>query len=256
LVAIKQKVQELGESLVAAPLHEQVKERIVERITSGAWVAGDVLPPETDLATMLGVSYGTIRRAMGDLTHEGIVMRRRRTGTVVTGRMPNHTLSRFYKYFRLQTSDGRLITTLARVKNVNRRDSTDHECERLKLSEDNREVHELLRVREAEGKPIMVDNFIIPVARVPDFPQVSDEAPELIFKWLLSEHHIQLGAVLEKLTARLASDLEKQLLGKPEEHALALLDIDALALDTLNEPLLIMRHAALTEEHCYVNEMR
>lgn len=255
-MANKQKVKELGASLVAAPLHEQVKERIVERITSGAWSAGDVLPAEIDLATMLGVSYGTIRRAMGDLTNEGIVMRRRRTGTVVTGRMPNHTLSRFYKYFRLQTQDGRLITTVARVKSVGRRAASVEECERLKLDGDNQEVFDLLRIREAEGHPVMMDNFIIPAARVPNFPQVVDEVPELIFNWLLSEHHIQLGAVHEKVTARLASAREKQFLGKPDDEALALLDINALALDTLNEPLMIMRHAALTEAHCYVNEMR
>ncbi|MGQ7844659.1 GntR family transcriptional regulator [Granulosicoccus sp. 3-233] len=255
-MANKQKVQELGASLVAAPLHEQVKERIVERITSGAWAAGDVLPAEIDLATMLGVSYGTIRRAMGDLTNEGIVMRRRRTGTVVTGRMPNHTLSRFYKYFRLQTQDGRLITTITRTLNVDCREASDEERDRLKLDAEHTTVSDMVRIREADGSPVMVDNFIVPMARVPDFPQQAEDVPELVFNWLLEQHQIQLGAVHEKVTARLASEREKQLLGKTDEVALALLDIDALALDTLNEPLLIMRHAALTEAHCYVNEMR
>ncbi len=255
-MANKQKVQEVGGSLVAAPLHEQVKERIVERITSGAWVAGDVLPAENELATMLGVSYGTIRRAMGDLTHEGIVMRRRRTGTVVTGRMPNHTLSRFYKYFRLQTQDGRLITTNARVKSVERRPVRDEERDRLKLVDENADVADMVRVREADGSPVMIDNFIIPLARVPNFPLLVEDVPELIFNWLLSEHHIQLGAVHEKVTARLAEESEKRLLEKSPDDTLALLDINALALDTLNEPLMIMRHAALTDAHCYVNEMR
>lgn len=255
-MASRKNAKELGDNLVVVPLHEQVKERIVDRITSGAWSEGDVLPAETDLAEMLGVSYGTIRRAMGDLVNEGIVMRRRRTGTVVTGRMPNHTLSRFYKYFRLQTLEGHLTTTVTRVKWVRQRQATPTERERLHLNEGAAQVHEMLRVREAEQKPVMVDRFIIPLVRVPDFPHEPEEAPEIVFNWLLSQYGIQLGAVHEKVTARLATDEEKQWLNKPEKEPLALLDINALALDTKNEPLLIMRHAALTDAHCYVNEMR
>ncbi|ASJ73067.1 GntR family transcriptional regulator [Granulosicoccus antarcticus] len=249
------KAVEMGGSLVSAPLHEQVKDRIVERITSGSWSAGDVLPTETELAKMLGVSYGTIRRAMGDLTNEGIVMRRRRTGTVVTGRMPNHTLSRFYKYFRLQTSDGQLITTVAKVLGIANRQASQAESERLKLPPDTC-VTQLTRVRIAGDKPVMLDNFIIPHTRVSNFPTTTEAVPELIFNWLLAEHGIQLGAVLEKVTARIATQSERKMLEVESSDALALLDINALALDNMNEPLLIMQHAALTEAHCYVNEMR
>lgn len=250
----KQKA-DVGKSLKAAPLHEQVKSRIIERIRTGIWSEGDVLPAEMDLAELLGVSYGTIRRAMGDLTHEGIVMRRRRTGTVVTGRMPNHTLSRFYQFFRLQTADGRLITTQQTVLSVNTRAATADERKRLKLAARAQVTH-MVRVRRADDKPVMLDNVIIPIARVPDFPDSPDRVPELIFEWVLKQHGIQLGAVNEKVTARLASATELELLEVASGEALALLDIDAIAFDNLNEPLLLMRHAALTTAHCYVNEMR
>lgn len=246
---------DVGKSLVAAPLHEQVKSRIIERIRTGIWSEGDVLPAELDLAKLLGVSYGTIRRAMGDLTHEGIVMRRRRTGTVVTGRMPNHTLSRFYQYFRLHTASGKLTTTEQTVVSVDVRAATAVERKRLKLTV-RAKVSHMVRVRRSGKKPVMVDNVIIPKAQFPDFPDTPEQVPELIFDWLLNQHSVQLGAVNEKVTARLATPIELELLETSTDECLALLDIDAIAIDTLNEPLLIMQHAALTSAHCYVNEMR
>ncbi len=251
----KKQKTDVGKSLKAAPLHEQVKSRIIERIRSGIWSEGDVLPAEMDLARLLGVSYGTIRRAMGDLTNEGIVMRRRRTGTVVTGRMPNHTLSRFYQYFRLQTAEGKLINTEQTVLSVDVRAANADERKRLKLDE-NAEVSHMVRVRRAEDKPVMVDDVVIPLSRVPDFPTQTDQIPELIFDWMLKQHGIQLGAVNEKVTARLATPVELKLLEMPLDESLALLDIDTIAFDNLNEPLLLMQHAALTTAHCYVNEMR
>ena len=36
----------------------------------------------------------------------------------------------------------------------------------------------------------------------------------------------------------------------------ALLDIDEVSYDSMNRPLVAMRHAALTEDHCYITEIR
>ncbi len=45
---------------------------------------GDRLPPEVELASMLGVSVVTVRQAMGALEREGLVSRHRAKGTFVT----------------------------------------------------------------------------------------------------------------------------------------------------------------------------
>src|ERR1700743_1397943 len=75
----------------ALPLYEVVKRRISETILEGIWTAGQPLPGEVALAEEYGVAVGTVRRALADLTAEGMIARRRRTGTVVTGRMPQHS---------------------------------------------------------------------------------------------------------------------------------------------------------------------
>ncbi|MFT7058622.1 MAG: GntR family transcriptional regulator [Pseudorhodobacter sp.] len=244
----------LGETLTANPLHEQVGERIIERIVDGTWPEGFVLPPEQELARQLGVSEGTIRRAMQALTADGLLMRRRRTGTVVTGRAPCHSLEHYYRYYRLHSREGRLVQSQTRNLDLGRRPPTEAEIVRLKLP-DASEVGTLTRIRLSEGRPVMIDRIVLPLHRLHSFPNDVAEMPPLIYKWLLDNHGLRLGALRETVTARLATDADRVLLELSEAPE-ALLDIDVTAYDQMNEPLLLMHHAALTSAHCLVNEVR
>ncbi len=63
-------------------LTEQVMAHLKERIVAGDFEEGRI-PPETELATELGVSRTTIRDAFSRLEHEGIITRRQGAGTFV-----------------------------------------------------------------------------------------------------------------------------------------------------------------------------
>ncbi|MDB2407720.1 GntR family transcriptional regulator [Jannaschia sp.] len=245
----------LGEALTALPLHEQVSRRITARIADGRWPEGFVLPAEADLAKQLGVSEGTIRRAMQAITQEGLVMRRRRTGTVVTGRTPRHSLHRWYNYYRLHAHDGSLVNTETRTIELRRDAASEIEAARLKLSIGDPVGH-IVRVRLFEGRPVMIDRIVLPLARLGHFPDRPEDLPPLLFKWLLDEHGLRLEALREQVTARIASSEDRALLDLNGPDPVALLDIDETAFDGSNEPLMMMRHAALTDQHCYVNEVR
>src|SRR5262245_40726762 len=103
------------DTALPVPLYEHVKRRIAEAILVGDFPPGTVLPGEVALAGQYGVAVGTIRRALADLTADGMLMRRRRTGTVVTGRTPQHSLQFFFQYFRLHGADGALLRSEAEV---------------------------------------------------------------------------------------------------------------------------------------------
>lgn len=241
--------------LVKTPLHEQVKERILRRIILGTWGEGHALPPETELAQLFGVSYGTIRRAMSDLTNQGVIMRRRKTGTVVTGRMPHHSMSQFYRYYRLHSTGGALVTSDTRLISTCHRKATAAEAERLEIAP-GAPVAFMLRERKHDGRVVMIDRVTVPLALAPDFPAKVEDAPVLLYQWLLEKHRLRIAAVRERLAARLATTEDLRLLQLPEDTPRALLDIDAVSYDSKNRPLAAMRHAALTEDHCYINEIR
>jgi len=64
-------------------LYQEVQERLREEIASGRLKEGDLIPSEIELAGRYGVSQGTARKAVLDLTQQGIFYRRQGKGTFV-----------------------------------------------------------------------------------------------------------------------------------------------------------------------------
>ena len=66
-----------------SPLYARVKQVIVQKIRSGAWLPNSKLPSESELLSLLGVSRMTINRALRELTIEGLLVRMQGVGTFV-----------------------------------------------------------------------------------------------------------------------------------------------------------------------------
>jgi GntR family transcriptional repressor for pyruvate dehydrogenase complex len=64
---------------------EEVVERLRDMIQSGEITSGDRLPPERDLAKLLGVSRPTLRAGIRSLSTVGILQSRQGAGTFVAG---------------------------------------------------------------------------------------------------------------------------------------------------------------------------
>ena len=67
----------------SGPLYDQVHKHLRARILAGEWEHWQPLPPEVLLSQELGVSVGTVRKAMEKLMQEKIVVRERGRGTFV-----------------------------------------------------------------------------------------------------------------------------------------------------------------------------
>ncbi len=250
--SIAQGFRRLGES-AGVPLYELVKRQLSEAILFGQFPPGTQLPGEVTLAQSFGVAVGTVRRALAELTAEGLLTRRRKTGTVVTGRSPHHSLRTFFQYFRLHGMDGSLLRSRAEMIDVARRRATAEECTRLNLA-GGADVLHLRRVRRIDGVPVMTDHMTMAAARLPGFPERAEDVPELIYLHLLEHYGVRISAVREQLTARLADDADLALLDL--DPPAAILVIDEIAFDQMGAPTILGRHHARTDRHCYVNEVR
>ncbi|MGF0038941.1 winged helix-turn-helix domain-containing protein [Victivallis vadensis] len=67
-------------------LTEQIRQQLVTDILEGRYVPGSAFPTELETAERFRVSRVTVRRAYGALEEAGIIVRRRRVGTVVNDR--------------------------------------------------------------------------------------------------------------------------------------------------------------------------
>lgn len=76
-------------------LYEQVAGQVTALVTRGEFKPGDRLPPERDLAKVLGVSRPTVREAMIALEIAGLVEVRVGAGTFITDRAAGGNAPRF-----------------------------------------------------------------------------------------------------------------------------------------------------------------
>ena len=245
----------IGRTLAATPLYEQVKERVMHLILDGTWPEGHILPAETELARQLGVSYGTARQALQSLTKQGVLLRKPRIGTVVTGRTPHHTLDRFYKYYRLHNTNNELINTQTITKSVEIRPATESEKRHLRLNEANN-VISLVRIRLHNNLPVMVDHISIPEHLVPNFPSTFSDVPALLLNSLRDEYGLRISAVRETLRADIATTEDMALLNLDADTPTAVLVIDDICFDSKNQALLTASHRALSDNYHYINEVR
>lgn len=67
------------------PAYHQIASHLEERISLGEWRLGDKLPAEETLAREYHVSRITLRQAMAELEHQGLITRQRGRGAFLAG---------------------------------------------------------------------------------------------------------------------------------------------------------------------------
>jgi GntR family transcriptional regulator len=80
----------------SGPLYRQVKRELQALVERGAYAPGDTLPSEPEIAEALGVSIGTLRRAVDELVHDNLLVRRQGRGTFVALHNQERYLFQFF----------------------------------------------------------------------------------------------------------------------------------------------------------------
>lgn len=97
------RLSEMNADLVVQPLHNQVRQRVLQDLCRADLAPGDLYCTENTLADRLNVSRTTVRKAMDTLEQEGYVKRRRRVGVIVGSQTPLSRISKTLKPQGLQS---------------------------------------------------------------------------------------------------------------------------------------------------------
>jgi len=87
----------------ALPLYVQISELLIRDIAAGRLIDGERLPPERDMAEDLGISIGTLRKALADLTEKGLLERIQGSGNYIRQGGSQESV---YAMFRLELLTG------------------------------------------------------------------------------------------------------------------------------------------------------
>jgi GntR family transcriptional regulator len=148
----------------------QVRDALVERIATGQWRSGSAIPNEADLAREIGVSSGTVRKALQLLDAQRFITRRPGRGTFVNDPASDELVCRF---LRLRTTDGESLAGEVTSQAIREATPDELECARLQLRAGD-SVYRIRRVRQHKGRNFMVADIALPSALYPRLAGKSD----------------------------------------------------------------------------------
>jgi GntR family transcriptional regulator len=147
-----------------------VRDALSERIATGEWRAGYAIPNEADLSREIGVSSGTVRKALEFLEAQKLITRRPGRGTFVNDLSSDELACRF---IRLRTKDGSSLGGELASQTIREATANELECARLQLRTGDA-VYRVRRVRHAKRRNFMVADVTLPSALYPRLADKSD----------------------------------------------------------------------------------
>lgn len=208
------------------PLYSQVYETLVKRIAEGIWKPGQSLPSEQALALQLGVSQGTVRKALDALAVDKVIDRRQGKGTYVAELTQERSLFRF---FRLSRADGARAVPTSGDESVRRRRARAAEAAALSLA-DGAEIIEIVRTRFVDDEPIAFERIVLPAELFPNLDRHAP-LPNTLYALYQREYGINIVSTDEKLRADSARRDDVRRLNLPEGAPLLQVERVALAVN-------------------------
>jgi len=152
------------------PLYLQLAQNLRKHINEGGVDPGAALPSERDLTEITGMSRVTIRKAIDKLIEEGLLFRRKGSGTYVTPRIevPASKLSGFSDDARQRGEKPSVFWMFKSYANP-----TDDEAAALEISKST-EVARLGRVRLLDGEPLAIEHAVVPAKFLPQLDDLGD----------------------------------------------------------------------------------
>jgi GntR family transcriptional regulator len=181
------------------PLYCQVRDTLFERIKSGTLRPGEELGSEFELAAELGVSQGTVRKALEVLRREHLLVRQQGRGTFVAEQTPASVL---FRYFNLFDDKGRQVSPDSTNVRVTAGVGSIEQRRRLELGAG--EVIQITRIRTWQRwvnkvKPFIWETIILPRSLFPGLEHL-DPMPNTLYDLFQSRYSITVTHIAEQIT--------------------------------------------------------
>ncbi|SHI53784.1 transcriptional regulator, GntR family [Clostridium amylolyticum] len=203
------------------PIYIQIEDFIKKNIQEGVYLSGQPLPTERELTELLGVSRMTVRQAISNLVHEGVLYRIRSKGAyvskqIIEKKMEIESFSEDMKKRGLAPSS-KLLSFEEILPDEDIR-------AKLKLSK-NDKIYFLNRLRLANDEPMAIEYCYIPKKYFPDIKKYNLVECSL-YKIMKEEYSVKFNYMRQKIKAVDISKRDAEiLLDKPKGFGLVSLKI-------------------------------
>ncbi|MBX9630263.1 MAG: GntR family transcriptional regulator [Burkholderiales bacterium] len=232
------------------PLYRRIKAQLTERLSAGEWRPGEPIPSEIDLAQRFRVSQGTVRKAVGELAGENVLVRKQGRGTFVASHA--HTRSQL-SFLRLTPDDGSVEELEAALVDV-RRVRADATSARMLALTTGASLVRLRRTLSINGNRILFEEARVPADLFQGLgPEVVERHRCMLYSMYESAYHVKIVAAEERLKAVDAEADIAAFLDVAPGTPLLLMERVAYTYD--RKPVELRRGYCNTSRHHYANEI-
>lgn len=190
------------------PRYHQLKEILRERISSGEWKPGALIPSERELSESYDISRMTARQAVTDLVNEGVFYREQGRGTFVTQNKITQQLLHLTGFTEDIRARGQHPST--RVLAAGMLPADDVAAGQLRVAPGDL-IFVLRRLRLADGEPLAIE---VSMLTFKGCERLIDEdlARHSLYQLLESTYGVPLVEADQEIEAGLASEEEAKVL--------------------------------------------
>jgi GntR family transcriptional regulator len=237
-------------SLGYRPLYRQVKELLMKRLGDGSWAPGQLLPSEPEIAAGLGVSPGTVRKALDEMSSESLLVRRQGRGTFVASHDEERIL---FQFFRMVSDNGVRRFPESRTISVSVAKADELASKRLGIGLKD-SIVTIERVRSLDGRrPSIHEKIVLPRALFPGIERIKD-LPNNLYALYSVKYGVTIARGSESLKAVAAGKRQAELLGSEPGEPILLIDRVAQGVD--GTPAEWRRSLCRTDQSHYLSDLK
>lgn len=211
----------------ASPLYRQLMQRIRADIASGVYPVHSRIPSEAELGDAYKVSRVTVRKALAELTREGLLRRMQGKGTYVCAPRLKSNLREVTSFHEACLMMGCTPGT----KVISASSVHVEEEVRQSLALNGGEAVEIVRLRTADGVPVMLETNCFPMKYA---GLLSQELTGSLYR-LLGKQGVEAASGVHEISLCYATSQQAKLL--EVEVGAALLQLDQVIYDQHGAPL-------------------
>jgi GntR family transcriptional regulator len=217
-------------SLVRSPVYQQLNQRLREALAA-EYRAGDQFLTEREVAEKFQVSRATANKALASLVSEGLLEFRKGLGTFVRRDVIDYNVRSLVSFTEKARAAGKEpgteLLTFARLT----ASEADESARAALLVEPGALLWEMVRIRKADGVPVIFEHRYIIHRHCPDLTR-SQAAGSLYSTWT-ETHGLKIGGAGDVIRAVLLSAEEaKHLQTAPKSPALEVVSLGYLEDDS------------------------
>ncbi len=187
------------------PLYRQIQASLKEKITSGVYEEGGLLPSENELCAEFNATRMTVRQALNELVREGYITRQHGKGSTVSASRKSLGLLSLKGWTEVVVASDRHGKTLVLEGPIVKK-LEDSAFKPLIDEESHEEFIFFKRLRLVEDSPVMYEHTYIPNENLPNF--IKEPLLEgSLFRTLLIKYQIDVQSMTQEVRA-VAADKE------------------------------------------------